>query len=302
VLDAIGDTPMIRLDRLTVGTESTILIKLEHINPGGSHKARIAMNMVLEAEHEGILVRGSGQTIIEPTGGNTGMGICMAAAVLGYRVVLVIPDNYSTAKQQLLAELGADIRLSDSTRGSNSHGELANQLLLENPDWVLLNQGANPANPEAHRQATGPEILRDLDGLTVHHMVSGIGTGGHITGVGEVLKEQMPDLKVHGVQPDGCDLFAEKFRNHRVQGLSVGYIPPVLNREVVDDMMTVSESEAIEGMRRLMRTEGIAAGPSTGANIAACLRLAAELTAPATILTFAYDTSLDYLDLFSELS
>ena len=300
VLEAIGGTPLIRLDRLAADTGCTILIKLECVNPGGSHKARIALNMVLAAENEGILVRGSGQTIIEPTGGNTGMGIAMAAAVLGYRVVLVIPDNYSTAKQRLLAAMGAEIRLSDSTTGNNSHGELAGELLLEHPDWVLLNQGANPANPDIHRRTTALEILADLGGEQIDHLVAGIGTGGHITGTGEILKQHMPGMTVTGVQPDGCDLFAETFRSHRIQGLSVGYIPPVLNPDVVDRMISVTEAEAISGMKLLMRTEGIAAGPSTGANIAACLTLAGRTPGPATFLTFAYDTAHDYLDLLME--
>ncbi|MFF4343068.1 PLP-dependent cysteine synthase family protein [Kitasatospora sp. NPDC001540] len=300
VLEAVGSTPLVALDRLAAGTGCRIVLKTEHLNPGGSHKARIALNMVLAAEREGVLVRGSGQTIVEPTGGNTGMGIAMAGAVLGYRVVLVIPDNYSKDKQRVLAAMGAEILLSDSSTGNNSHGELANRLVLENPTWVLLNQGANPNNPDAHRNATALEILDDLDGEPVDHMVAGIGTGGHITGVGEILRKEMPDLRVHGVQPEGCDLFAGTFRRHRVQGLSVGYVPPVLNRDVVDDMITVGESEAVECMKLLMRTEGIAAGPSTGANIAAALRLARSLDGPATILTFAYDGAHDYLDLLSD--
>jgi cysteine synthase A len=297
ILDAVGNTPLIQLSRLASETGCDILLKLEMVNPAGGHKARIALSMIRAAERTGELIPGSGQTIIEPTGGNTGMGIVMAAAVLGYRVVLVIPDNYSREKQRLLSALGAEIVLSDSRRGNDSHGELAQQILLEHPEYVLLNQGANPANPQAHRDGTAPEILRDLDGRRIDHVVAGIGTGGHVTGVGEVLKESFPWLLVHGVQPAGCDLFAEKFSYHRIQGLSIGYIPPALDTEVLNDMITVSEEEASGGMRLLMRTEGIAAGISTGANIAAALRVAREAVTRQTILTFAYDSAQDYLDL-----
>ena len=297
VLDAVGHTPLIRLSRLAADTNCEILLKLESANPGGSHKVRIALGMIRAAEDDGALIPGSGQTIIEPTGGNTGLGIAIAAAILGYRVVLVIPDNYSREKQRLLAALGAQIVLSDSRRGNNSHGELAQEILLENPEYVLLNQGANPANPQVHRDTTVKEILADLDGARVDHLVAGIGTGGHITGVGGVLKQHHPGLVVNGVEPEGCDLFAEKFVRHRIQGLSIGYIPPALDTSVIDRMVAVTEAEAAEGMRMLMRREGIAAGISTGANIAACLRLASEVDEPCTLLTFAYDSAHDYLDL-----
>ena len=297
ILDVVGNTPLIQLSRLASETGCDILLKLEMVNPAGSHKVRIVLNMIRAAERSGELIPGSGQTIIEPTGGNTGMGIVIAAAVLGYRVILVIPDNYSREKQRLLSALGAEIVLSDSRRGNNSHGELAQQILLEHPEYVLLNQGANPANPQAHRDGTAQEILRDLDGRRIDHVVAGIGTGGHVTGVGWVLKASFPGLLVHGVQPAGCDLFAEKFARHRIGGLSIGYIPPVLDTEVLDDMITVSAEEASEGMRLLMRTEGIAAGISTGANIAAALRIARDTANRQTILTFAYDSAQDYIDL-----
>lgn len=297
VLDAVGSTPLIRLSRLAADTGCEILLKLESANPGGSHKIRIALGMIRAAERDGALIPGSGQTIIEPTGGNTGIGVAMAAAILGYRVVLVIPDNYSREKQRLLAALGAQIVLSDSRRGNNSHGELAQQILLEHPEYVLLNQGANPANPQTHRDTTVKEILADADGVRIDHLVAGIGTGGHITGVGGVLKQHYPGLAVHGVEPYGCDLFAEKFERHRIQGLSIGYIPPALDTSVIDRMIQVSEADAVAGMRMLMRREGIAAGISTGANIAAGLRVARESQQPCTILTFAYDSAHDYLDL-----
>ncbi|TFV52518.1 PLP-dependent cysteine synthase family protein [Blastococcus sp. TF02A_35] len=299
VLDAVGGTPLVRLDRLApAGTR--LLLKCEQLNPGGSHKARIALNMIRAAERDGWLTPGSGQTILEPTGGNTGMGIAMAAAVLGYRVVLVVPDNYSLDKQRLLRALGAEVVLSDSTRGNNSHGEKAMELQFENPTWVMLNQGANPANPAVHRDVTARELVRDLGGLDPDVLVAGIGTGGHISGVGAVLRERYPALRIIGVEPEGCSLRENRYRRHRIQGLAIGYVPANLDVRLLDDVCTVSEGEAVAGMRALMRSEGICAGVSTGANIAASLRLAAQLPPDATVLTFAYDGAHDYLDLLGE--
>lgn len=297
ILDTVGGTPLVRLSRLTADLPGEILLKLELNNPGGSHKMRIALNMIRAAEREGLLKPGSGQTILEPTGGNTGMGIAIAAAVLGYRVVLVIPDNYSESKRWLLASFGVDVRLSDSTRGNNSHGELATEIQFEHPEYVMLNQAANPANPEIHRLTTVREIIADLDGTRVDCYVAGIGTGGHLTGIGEVLRQHQGGLRVLGVQPEGCDMFADVFVPHRIQGLSIGMIPPVLNTGIIDEMVAVSEADAIDGMRRLMQSEGIGAGPSTGANIAACRRVLAASDEPLTLLTVAYDRVNDYLEL-----
>ena len=297
ILDTVGGTQLVRLSRLTVDLPGEILLKLELANPGGSHKMRIALNMIRAAERDGVLKPGSGQTILEPTGGNTGIGIAIAAAVRGYRVVLVIPDNYSDSKRRLLESYGVDVRLSDSTRGNNSHGELATEIQFAHPEYVMLNQAANPANPEIHRLTTVREIIADLDGTRVDCFVAGIGTGGHLTGIGEVLRQHQGGLRIVGVQPDGCDLFGQVFVPHRIQGLSIGMIPPVLDTDLIDEMTTVAEEDAIDGMRRLMRTEGIGAGPSTGANIAACLRILAASAEPLTLLTVAYDRVNDYLDL-----
>lgn len=294
VLDAIGGTPLISLSRLAP-PESTIYLKCEHYNPGGSHKARIALNMVLQAEQDGWLTRGSGQTILEPTGGNTGIGVAMAGTVLGYRVLLVIPDNYSKSKQQLLRALGAEIVLSDSSRGNNSHGELAMELQFEHPEYVMLNQGANPANPAAHVAATAVEILRDLDGEIPTVMVAGIGTGGHLSGVGYTLRQQFPNMRIVGVEPTGCSILEGVYRKHGIQGLSIGYLPKTLQADLIDEMVQVSETEAVDGTRALMGVEGICAGLSSGANIAACLRLA-RAEPGARILTFSYDNVNDYLD------
>lgn len=299
ILEAIGGTPLVRLDRLAPPGRA-LLLKCEHLNPGGSHKVRIALNMIRRAEDDGWLIRGSGQTILEPTGGNTGMGIAMAAAVLGYRVVLVVPDNYSTDKQRLLRALGAEIALSDSSRGNNSHGEKAIELQFDHPDWVMLNQGANPANPDIHREVTARELLADLGDLRPDVLLAGIGTGGHISGVGTVLRERYPSMRIIGVEPEGCSLRQERYRRHRIQGLAIGYVPANLDVGLLDEIAPVSEADAVEGMRVLMRTEGVCAGVSTGANIAAALRVADQLPDGGTVLTFAYDGTHDYLDLLQQ--
>ncbi|MFJ6673492.1 PLP-dependent cysteine synthase family protein [Actinosynnema sp. NPDC091369] len=296
VLDAIGDTPIVRLSRLEPDLDRELLVKLELLNPGGSHKVRIALNMILEAEKDGELVRGSGQTIIESTGGNTGIGLAMAAAILGYRLVLVIPDNYSPAKQRLLRSYGAEVRLSDHTLGNNSHADMALGLLFDNPDWVMLNQQANPANPAIHERTTAVEIMDALGSRLPDALVAGVGTGGHITGVGRVLSEHQPSMRVVAVQPEGCSLRENRFVTHPIQGLAVGLVPAVLDLGLVSDEEQVSFEDARQMMRRVMRTEGLAVGISSAANLVAACRVARALPPGSRVLTFAYDGVHDYLD------
>lgn len=300
VIDAIGNTPIVRLSRLrhAWGVEADIYIKLEHLNVGGSHKARIAAAMIHDAEDRGVLRRHSGQTIIEPSGGNTGIGLAIAASLYGYRLVLVIPDNYSAAKQRLLALYGAEVILSDSTRGNNSHGELAQALMLENPRWVMLNQQRNEANPQIHRTHTGPEILDAFGANPPEALVAGIGTGGHITGLGQVLRERWPALGVIGVQPEGCRLLAGEFVQHRIQGLAVGLIPAVLDTTVIDEMVSVSHADAKAMCRELLRCEGIGVGLSSGANLAAVKQLLAKRPQLRSVLTLSYDGIEPYADEF----
>lgn len=296
VLEAIGRTPVVRLARLDADLGRQVYVKLELLNPGGSHKVRIALNMVLDAEHQGFLERNSGQTIIESTGGNTGIGLAMASAVLGYRLVLVIPDDYSPAKQRLLRAYGAEVMLSDHRRGNNSHNELAMKLLLQNPDWVMLNQQINPANPAAHEEYTSQEILGSFGEDLPDAMVAGVGTGGHLTGVGRVLRKHKPDLRIGAVVPEGCSLLGDCFVPHGIQGLSIGVVPPVLDTGLIDDEISVRESDAIAMMGRLMRTEGLAVGVSSAANAVAALEYARRLPEGSKVLTFAYDGAHEYLD------
>ena len=298
ILDAIGHTPIVRLAQFSQDLGIEVYAKLESLNPGGSHKARIALGMILDAERRGVLIRDSGQTIIEPSGGNTGIGLVMASNVLGYKVVLVIPDNYSPEKQKLLRLYGAKVVLSDSRLGNNSHGEKCMELQLENPSYVMLNQQRNGANPQTHRDTTAPEILRAFGDRRVDYFVSGIGTGGHITGIGETLKAAWPGLRVMGVEPEECDLLNDRHAPHDIQGLSIGLIPSILNLDVIDGMLKVSRQACIDMMKRIMRTDAISLGLSSAANMVAIAQLAAELPPETVVLTMVYDNADSYLPSF----
>lgn len=295
LLQAIGETPVVRLAAFSAETGLEVYAKLESLNPGGSHKARIALAMVRDAEARGILRPGSGQTIIEPSGGNTGIGLAIAGNILGYRVVLVIPDNYSPEKQKLLRLYGAEVVLSDSRRGNNSHGELAMALQLENPGYVMLNQQRNPANPEVHRRTTAQEILRDFATLPPDCLVAGIGTGGHVTGLGETLKAAWPQLRVFGVEPEQCDLLADRHAPHEIQGLSIGLVPAILNLGVLDGMLKVTKQDCLARVRQTMRGDGVSLGLSSAANLAAIAQLATELPRGTRVLTLIYDSVDSYL-------
>lgn len=295
LLQAIGETPVVRLAAFSAETGLEVYAKLESLNPGGSHKARIALAMVRDAEARGILRPGSGQTIIEPSGGNTGIGLAIAGNILGYRVVLVIPDNYSPEKQKLLRLYGAEVVLSDSRRGNNSHGELAMALQLENPGYVMLNQQRNPANPQIHRRTTAQEILRDFATLPPDCLVAGIGTGGHITGLGETLKAHWPELRVYGVEPEQCDLLADRHAPHEIQGLSIGLVPAILNLGVLDGMLKVSKQDCLARVRQTMRSDAVSLGLSSAANLAAIAQLATELPRGSRVLTLIYDSVDSYL-------
>lgn len=301
LLQVIGNTPIVHLQAFSESLGFNVYAKLESLNPGGSHKARIALSMIHDAERKGILTRGSGQTIVEPSGGNTGIGLAITANLLGYRVVLVIPDNYSKEKQKLLRLYGAQVVLSDSRLGNNSHGEKAWELQLEHPHYVMLNQQRNPANPQTHRENTAREILADFGDTPIDMFVGGIGTGGHITGIGEALREQWPQLKIYGVEPEGCDLFADKHAPHQIQGLSIGIIPSILNVELIDAMVKVSEDECIEMAQRIIRMESIGLGISSAANFVAISKLGKGDIPPGTnVLTMVYDGVEPYLDYFTD--
>lgn len=292
VLDLIGSTPIVHLGRLFPG-KVEVLAKLELLNPGGSHKVRIAVSMIRDAESRGLLR--PGRTILEPTGGNTGVGIAMAAALLGYRAVLVVPDNYSQAKQDLLRAYGAEVVLADHRRGLNCHGERALELQFENPDWVLLNQQANPANPAIHDLTTAAEIKETLGHRPADVLVCGVGTGGHLTGVGRALRKEHPELRIVAAVPEGCSLREGRFAAHDLQGLAVGLVPAVLEPGLISEEIEVSATEAAAMMKRCMRTEGLALGLSSAANLVCVAKLMPALDPGSRVLTFAYDSAGDYL-------
>ena len=290
ILDVIGKTPVVRLNKLSARLGVTVFAKLESLNPGGSHKARIALGMVLDAERRGVLVRGSGQTIIEPSGGNTGIGLAIVGNILGYRVILVIPDNYSLEKRKLLELYGSQVMLSDSRRGNNSHGEMAFQVLLEHPDFVMLNQQRNPANPQAHRETTALEILRDFSGQPPpDFFFAGIGTGGHITGIGEVLKEHWPAMVIYGVEPEQCDLLNNTHAPHDIQGLSIGIVPEICNLEILFGMVRVSKSACLSMVREVLRNDAVSLGMSSAANLVAIQSMVSVMPPGTRVLTMVYD-------------
>jgi cysteine synthase A len=298
ILDVVGRTPVVRLSRLFRDFSGRVYFKLEHLNPGGSHKVRIAISMIRDAEENGNLALRGGRRkrIVEPTGGNTGLGLAMACAILGYKLTLVIPDNYSKSKQALLRAFGAKVELSDSRQGNNSHGELAASMVAFEPENWLLNQQANPANPAAHTKSTVQEILDDFKDLDLDVFIGGIGTGGHVTAIGKALKDRYENLKVFGVEPEGCDLLKSKFIPHSIQGLAVGLVPKNLDITVIDEMLSVTLEDCVEMMKQLMRVEGIAVGLSSAANVVCARRLIERSEKPINILALSYDSAADYLE------
>lgn len=273
VADLVGRTPLVRLNRVTGPEDAEIYAKLEFFNPGSSVKDRIALAMIETAEKSGDLKEDS--TIIEPTSGNTGIGLAMIAAAKGYKSVLVMPDTMSSERRNLLRAYGADLVLTPGAEGMKGAIAKAEELAEEN-GWFMPQQFNNGANPEVHRLTTGPEIADALD--RVDGFVAGIGTGGTITGAGEVLKERFPEVKVYAVEPtDSPVLSGGTPGKHVIQGIGAGFVPQVLNTQVYDEVITVSNDDAYETARRVAREEGILGGVSSGAAIHAAIQVAKEL-------------------------
>ena len=291
VLDLIGDTPMVDVSTLSPHPGARILVKLEGQNPAGSVKDRIARAMVEEAEADGTLV--PGRTIIEPSSGNTGIALAMIARLRGYPIKVVLPENVSIERRQMLEVFGAEIISSPGAEGSNGAVRLARQLADENPDWVFLYQYANEANPRAHYETTGPEILRDVPDIT--HFVAGLGTSGTLMGVGTYLREQRPEVQVLAVEPPSGELV------QGLRSLDDGYIPPVFEKwggnELLDGKRIVRSRESLECTRRLANECGIFAGISSGAALAGALKVAERLgdEERATIVFVASDAGWKYL-------
>jgi cysteine synthase A len=293
VLELIGRTPMVRLNRLPRPGGARVVAKLESLNPGGSVKDRIALAMLEAAEGRGVLKPGS--TIVEPTSGNTGIGLAMAAAVKGYRLILTMPDDMSVERQRLLARFGAELHLTPAIEGMTGAVHAAQELVREHPDYFMPQQFENPANPEAHRRTTALEIL-DAVGGRLDAFVAGVGTGGTITGVGEVLKEKVPGVRVIAVEPAKSPVLSGgKARPHAIQGIGASFVPGVLNRDVLDRIVQVRDEDALMWARRLAREEGLLVGVSAGAAAFAACLVAAELGPEQLVVTVLPDTGERYL-------
>lgn len=302
----IGHTPLLKVENYSreQGIEGVeLLAKLEYLNPAGSVKDRVALSMVEDAERKGILKAGS--TIIEPTSGNTGIGLASVAAAKGYRAVFTLPETMSVERRNLLKAYGAELVLTEGSKGMKGAIEKAEELRSSIPGAVILGQFINPANPAAHAAATGPEIWEDTDGK-VDIFVAGVGTGGTITGVGAYLKSQNPQIKVVAVEPsDSAVLSGGKPGPHKLQGIGAGFVPEILNTQVYDEVITITADEAFESGRMIARKEGILVGITSGAALAAGVKLAKRPeNAGKTIVALLPDSGDRYLTgpMFSEES
>ncbi len=302
LLGLIGNTPLVRLNRINRGTAPTFYAKLEFFNPGGSVKDRIGLAMILDAERKGLLK--PGYTIVEPTSGNTGMGLALAAVVRGYKVICTVPDKVSQDKIDLLTAVGAAVRITPSgvpTDHPESYLKVAEKIVEETPNSYMPNQYENLANPEAHYATTGPEIWEQTDG-SVDVLVAGVGTGGTITGAGRFLKEKKPSIRVVGVDPEGS-ILASRFggrsgssKPYRVEGIGEDFIPKTLDMTVIDEMLTVSDKDAFAASRSLAKEEGIIAGGSSGAAVCGALRVAGRLGKSKTLVVILPDSGRSYTD------
>ncbi|MCC6459992.1 MAG: cysteine synthase A [Saprospiraceae bacterium] len=294
ILETIGDTPHVRINRL-FGAQQEVWIKLERANPGGSIKDRIALSMIEEAERSGKLQPGS--IIIEPTSGNTGIGLAMVAAVKGYKLILVMPESMSVERRRLMAAYGASFDLTPREKGMKGAIERAQQLVSETPNSWMPQQFENEANIEVHRRTTAQEILRDFpEGLD--YLITGVGTGGHITAVGEILKATFPNLKVFAVEPALSPVISGGAPGpHPIQGIGAGFIPQNLHTAVLDGVIPVSKEEAFEYAKRAALEEGIFGGISSGATLAAIARKLPEMAPQTRVLGFNYDTGERYLSI-----
>ncbi|WP_308365028.1 MULTISPECIES: cysteine synthase A [unclassified Microbulbifer] len=294
ILETIGNTPHVRINHL-FRPDIEVWMKVERFNPGSSIKDRIALSMVEQAEASGELKPGG--VIVEPTSGNTGVGLAMVAAVRGYRLILTMPESMSVERRKIMKAMGAEIVLTPRERGMGGAIERAQELLEENANSWMPQQFNNPANVKAHREKTAQEILADFpEGLD--YLITGVGTGGHITGCSEVLKEHFPKLKTFAVEPEKSPVITGGEKGlHRLQGIGAGFIPKILNTDVLDDVILVSEEDSFEMAQQCALREGIFVGISSGATLAAVKQRQDQLPAGSRVLIFSYDTGERYLSI-----
>jgi cysteine synthase A len=292
ILQTIGNTPHVRINRL-YGKDHEVYVKLERANPGASIKDRIALAMIEDAETKGLLTKDS--VIIEPTSGNTGIGLAIVAAVKGYKLILVMPESMSLERRRLMAVYGAQFELTPREKGMKGAIEKANELAATTPHSWIPGQFDNPANIEVHKRTTAQEILADFpDGID--YLITGVGTGGHITGVAEVLKAKFPALKVFAVEPAASPVISGGAPGpHPIQGIGAGFIPKNLHTDLLDGVIQVTKEEAFDYAQRAAKEEGIFVGVSSGASLAAVAKKLPEIPKGAKILTFSYDTGERYL-------
>ncbi len=295
VTQAIGNTPLVKLNRLSEKGKGTVFGKAEYLNPGGSVKDRICLNMINEAEKKGLLKPGG--TILEPTSGNTGIGLALVSAVRGYKVILVMPESMSQERVSLLSSYGVELILTPAYEGMQGAIKEAQEVLAKNPDYYMPNQFANSANPDMHRKTTAVEIWNDMDGQ-IDAFVAGVGTGGTITGVGEFLKTKNPKIQVIAVEPVTSPVLSGGMAGpHKIQGIGAGFIPPVLNLKILDRVVTVSDDDAYRTSKRVAREEGMLVGISAGANVFAALQIAREIGPDKNVVTILCDTGERYISM-----
>ena len=296
ILDLVGKTPLVELKRIEEkeGLQAKLIAKVESFNPAGSVKDRIAKAMIEDAEAKGLLKEGS--VIIEPTSGNTGIGLAAAATVKGYRMILTMPETMSVERRNIVKAYGAEVVLTDGTKGMKGAIEKADELAKEIPNSFIAGQFVNPANPETHKKTTGPEIWEDTDGA-VDIFVAGVGTGGTITGTGEYLKEKKPEVKVVAVEPASSPVLSEGVSGpHKIQGIGAGFVPETLNTGIYDEIIKVENDTAFETSRHVAQTDGLLVGISAGAALAAATELAKRPeNAGKNIVVLLPDTGERYL-------
>jgi cysteine synthase A len=293
ITQLIGNTPIVRLNRLPGKLAAEVLVKLEAFNPGGSIKDRIALNMILAAEKQNIINEDT--VIVEPTSGNTGIGLAMVAAARGYKLLLVMPDSMSEERRRLMRAYGAEFLLTPGEYGMKGAVDKAFELTSQNPNYFMPQQFCNPANPDTHSKFTASEILEQL-GTRIDAFVAGVGTGGTITGVGRTLKAAIPGIQIVAVEPDGSPVLSKgRAGSHSIQGIGAGFVPDVLDKSVIDRVIRISDYDAMETARDMACREGLLVGISSGAAARAALQLAGELGTGKKVLTIAPDTGERYL-------